>query len=143
MRHGLQVKLVVLTLGAMLGLGSATPSLAQRPDTVWPNNYKLVLDTTRVGVYEVTFKPGDSIGVYSHRPNLGYVLSGTGKLRMYYSGEDYVGPASADLDTKPGMAMWSDGDAPYATKNVGTTEVTILLVELKDRPMAPEVKNRK
>ena len=138
MKRRLPATFVGLTLGAILALSSTTPGGAQKPDKMWPGTYRLLLDTTRVCVYEVTYKPGDSIGVYSHPPHVEYVLRGTGRLRMYYAGEDYVGPATVDLDVKPGITLWRDGEAPHATKNIGSTEVSILLIELKDKPVARE-----
>ena len=81
----------------------------------------------RVQMLEVTFAPGDSIGMHSHPDHAVYAVTG-GKLRVTTS------------DGKTQVADLKAGDPTgfptitYAARNIGTTPLQLLVVELKEKP---------
>ncbi len=102
-----------------------TPALfAQDPVEVGKGLYKELFQNDRVRVLEVTVKPGESIAMHSHPAHLGYVLSG-GKMKM----TDSAGKVT-EADPKPGDVLWFDA-VTHKGENLGTTEIKIVIVELK------------
>jgi quercetin dioxygenase-like cupin family protein len=100
---------------------------AQDPLTVGPNIYKKILENDRVRMLEVTFAPGDSIGMHSHPDHAVYAITG-GKLRVTTSdGQTQV------ADLKAGTPIWFPA-VIHGAKNIGTTRLKLLVVELKEAP---------
>ena len=100
------------------------PAMAQDPLEVAPDMYKKHFENDRVRVAEVTFQPGQEIAVHSHPDHVAYLLSG-GKLSVTTNGK------AEDIEVKTGDVVWFDAVTHEAT-NVGTTEVRILVIELKE-----------
>jgi quercetin dioxygenase-like cupin family protein len=106
------------------------PALAQDPAVVAPNIYKVLLDNERVRISEVKFKPGDKVGTHSHPDHAIYVMS-AGTLQMI--GAD---GKKKDVTVKVGDVIWAPAET-HQTNNLGTTEVDLLVVELKEPAKAP------
>ena len=85
---------------------------------------KVTLKNERVQVVSILFKPGDITKVHSHPDNVTYVLKG-GKM-------EYI-----DKGKKPQIINYKDGETiwmpavTHIVKNVGTTNIKLLVVELK------------
>jgi beta-alanine degradation protein BauB len=114
-----------LLLGCVLAVSVASRVLAQDPLVVAPTMYKLLYENERVRVMTVTFKPGEKIAKHSHPDHMVYVLSG-GKLKI--SRPDNPG---SDTELKPGVVLWIPAETHWA-ENTGTTEVKLLVTELKE-----------
>jgi beta-alanine degradation protein BauB len=100
---------------------------AQDPTMVGPNTHRKILENNRVRMIEVTFAPGDSIAMHSHPDHAIYTING-GRLRITTSdGKTRV------ADFKTGDPIWSTA-ITHAAKNIGTTTVKLLVVELKEKP---------
>ena len=84
---------------------------------------KVFGDTLNIQMYELTFKPGDSMGLHEHLDHTVYVLEG-GKLLVYFNGTDPV-----EMDLAKGMGFIS-GPITDAAVNVGDTNITLLLHEI-------------
>lgn len=84
---------------------------------------KIYGDTLNIQMYEVTFKPGDSMGLHEHLDHTVYVLEG-GKLLVYFNGTDPV-----EMELTKGMGFVS-GPIVDAAVNVGETDITLLLHEI-------------
>lgn len=112
---------VVLAVLWLVSVGSA---VGQDPAKVGPNIYKCIFENERVRVCEVKFKAGDSIAVHSHPDHFGYAMS-AGKLRITPEGG-----AANEVEFKPGQVVWIPAESHSGT-NIGTTEVRLLIVELK------------
>lgn len=94
---------------------------------VAPDMYSLVFENERVRVMQVVFKPGQSIKEHTH-PNdhYVYVLEG-GQLTI--SKKD-APPSVADI--KVGQVLWIPAET-HSAKNTGTTQVKLLVNELKTK----------
>jgi len=84
---------------------------------------KVFSDTLNVQMYELTMKPGDSIGLHQHLDHSVYVLEG-GKLMLYINGTDAV-----EMELKSGVGFVS-GPLTDAAKNVGETTIKLILTEI-------------
>ena len=104
---------------------AATAALAQDPVKVGPDIYKVLFENERVRVCEAKFQPGDSIAMHSHPDHFVYVKSG-GKLQV--TGSD---GKSQDIEFKAGDVLWLPAQA-HKGKNVGKTEVVLIVNELKE-----------
>jgi quercetin dioxygenase-like cupin family protein len=86
--------------------------------------YKLLFENDRVRVMEVTFKPGERIAEHSHPDHFAYVVTG-GKLKIT------AGEKTTEADLTPGQVLWIAAEKHWAV-NVGSTEVRLMVTELKD-----------
>ncbi len=112
------VLLSVLVLGVK-------PVMAQDPLEVGPDVCKLIFENERVRVLDAQFKVGGKIAMHSHPDHFAYVLS-PGKMRL-----SYPDGTSKDIEVKIGDVMWLNAET-HAGENIGTTEVHLLVVELKE-----------
>jgi quercetin dioxygenase-like cupin family protein len=113
----------------------AAPAKAEPGDPldVGPNIYKKVFENQAVRIFEVTFKPGDKIGIHKHPDHVVYVVS-PGKLKV--TGAE--GPAQ-ELDLKQGTAVYLPAQA-HSAENIGTTEIKVAVFELRAKGGAPAPK---
>jgi quercetin dioxygenase-like cupin family protein len=110
-----------------LALVVAGTASAQDPTMVGPNTHKKILENNRVRMIEVTFAPGDRIAMHSHPDHAVYTING-GTLRITTSdGKTRV------AELKTGEPIWFPA-ITHAAKNIGTTTVKLLVVELKEKP---------
>lgn len=84
---------------------------------------KVFGDTLNVQMYELTLKPGDSMGIHEHLDHTAYVLEG-GKLLVYFNGTDPV-----EMELEKGIGFIS-GPVTDAAVNVGDTNITLLMNEI-------------
>ena len=90
-----------------------------------PDNFKLLLENDKVRVLEYTLKPGFKDQIHTHPPKSSYIVTG-GKLKVYR-----IGGASEVFDEVPGTASWMDYVGEHYVENIGTTEIKIILTEVK------------
>jgi quercetin dioxygenase-like cupin family protein len=90
-----------------------------------PENFKLLLENDHVRVLEYTLKPGAKDQTHTHPPKSSYVVSG-GKLKVNLEKGD-----SLIFDEKAGDASWMDHVGKHYVENIGTTEIKIILTEVK------------
>jgi quercetin dioxygenase-like cupin family protein len=114
-----------LVLGSFLAVAAASQVAAQDPLKVAPEMYKLLLENDRVRVMEVVFKPGSKIAKHSHPDHFVYATS-AGKLKI--SNADGT---VTDAEIKKGDVMWMGAQTHWA-ENTGTTEVRLVVTELKE-----------
>ena len=93
---------------------------------VGPKIYKQLLDNEKIRVMEITFAPGDSIGVHSHPDHFIYILS-DGTLRVNVAGGE-----TQIADVKKGNYLWGKAES-HSAKNIGNTELKAIIVEIKDK----------
>lgn len=85
---------------------------------------KITLENEKVKVVSIEFKPGDATTIHSHPDNVTYVMKG-GKMEYTNKGEKpYV------VNYKDGETVWMPA-VTHIAKNVGTTNIKLLVVELK------------
>ena len=108
----------------VLGAASSSPS-PQDPVKVSPDIYKVALDNDRVRVLDITLKPGAKSPMHSHPDYVAYLVS-EGKVKF----TDKDGKTE-ERELKKGTTVWFDAMS-HAVENVGTTELHVLNVELKE-----------
>jgi quercetin dioxygenase-like cupin family protein len=120
-----RISIVVVFISISLMFASGL-TLAQDPLIVGSNIYKKLLENSRVRMLEVNFAPGDSIAFHSHPDHAVYAVTG-GTLRVSTSdGKVMV------ADLKAGDPIWFPA-VTHAAKNIGTTSIKLVVVELKER----------
>ena len=90
-----------------------------------PENFKLLLENDHVRVLEYTLKPGTKDLTHTHPPKSSYIVSG-GQLKVHYENGD-----SLIFDDTAGTASWMDHVGKHWVENIGTTEIKIILTEVK------------
>lgn len=90
-----------------------------------PDNFKLLLENDKVRVLEYTLKPGFKDQIHTHPPKSSYIVTG-GKLKVFR-----IGGESEIFDEVPGTASWMDYVGEHYVENIGTTEIKIILTEVK------------
>ena len=117
---------IVLTVFVVaLIIGAAKLALAQDPLEVGPDIYKLLFENDRVRAMQVTFKPGDKIAMHSHPDHTTCIVTG-GTLRL-----SYPDGTTKELAGNPGDTFWIPAET-HAAENIGTTEVKVVVIELKE-----------
>lgn len=115
---------VLLFAGLVCVLAPDT-ALAQDPAKIAPNNYKCTFENERTRVCEVRVKPGEKIAMHSHPDHLVYAMD-AGKLKF-----SYPDGKTQEAETKAGEVIWTKAES-HAAENVGTADLRVLVVELKE-----------
>jgi quercetin dioxygenase-like cupin family protein len=98
--------------------------MAEEAAKVAPHVYKVLFENERVRLLEVRMKPGDESANHAHPDYLLYTLAG-GTVKL----SDASGQ-SAEVEIKAGDTMWRPAEE-HSARNVGTTDLHALFVELK------------
>jgi len=88
---------------------------------------RVLLENAKIRVMEAVFKPGDTIATHSHPDHFVYVASG-GTLRIWGADGKF-----SDVTAETGQALWLDAQS-HTAKNIGTTEIKLVVTELKPAP---------
>jgi quercetin dioxygenase-like cupin family protein len=91
---------------------------------VAPDSYKVVLENDAVRVLEVRIKQGTKSEMHSHPKSVAICINDQ-RLRF-----TFPNGKTEDADLKRGQTVWLDGIS-HAVENVGTEDVSSVLVELK------------
>jgi quercetin dioxygenase-like cupin family protein len=84
---------------------------------------KVLADTLNIKLYEVTLKPGDSVGLHTHPDYTLYILQG-GTLKIYpKEGEPQVN----ELQTGMGFIFPTE---THSGENIGNTTVKLLVSDI-------------
>jgi quercetin dioxygenase-like cupin family protein len=87
------------------------------------NVYKLLNESDKVRVLEVTFKPNDVAKMHHHPYHVVYALSG-GRMRLTSGGK------TQEIEVKTGQVIFLDAQ-DHEAKNIGKTTLDLLVMELK------------
>jgi beta-alanine degradation protein BauB len=109
---------------ALTILGLAAPVRAQDPTKVAPGAFKEKLNNAEVRVTESTSTPGQKDPMHSHPAMMIYVVSG-GKMKL-----TAADGTSKVVEFVTGDVRWMP-PMTHTSENVGTTEMKMLLVEVK------------
>ena len=126
-----------------LTAGLSTARVAGMSDWSWPESldalaaaskhHTLLFENERVRVLDTRVAPGETTAVHTHRwPSVMYVVSWGDFVRR-------DGDRNVVLDTRltpkpiaPGTAVWYAPLPPHSLENVGSAEIHVITVELKD-----------
>ena len=114
-------------IGLAIGAASAVYAESMDPVVVGPTVYKMIFENDKVRVSEISFDPGESIGMHSHPDHFVYVLA-AGTIKITKSDGTFM-----DFIGTPGQIVWIPAESHQAV-NIGTTEFRALVVELKPLP---------
>jgi hypothetical protein len=96
-----------------------------------PAHHLVLLENAQVRVLDTRIAPGEVVPLHTHRwPSAIYVLGWSDILRRDAEG-------AVMLDTRvtpmtPSSALWSAPLPPHTLENVGTHEIHIISIELKN-----------
>ncbi len=100
---------------------------AQDPVKASPTTHKMVLENERVRVIEARIKPGEKAAMHSHPAHVVYVIT-TSKIKF-----TYPDGKTEELEPPAGATLWFE-PVTHAAENVGTSELRVLAIELKEPP---------
>ncbi len=115
------IRLLVVLIALVIVAG---PVVAQDPLIVNAKTIQLKLENDRVRVLEARLPPGAKEQMHSHPPYIIYVISGGKALGHSQDGK------TAEMVLETGAVLYRDAVTHWA-ENVGTTELHLILVELK------------
>ena len=101
--------------------------------TAAPKYHKLLLENDRVRVLDVRIPPGQTVPVHTHKwPSVIYIQSTSDFIRR-----DAQGKITLDTRTEPATqpaptVQWLSPLPPHSVENIGTSEIHLFTVELKD-----------
>lgn len=97
-----------------------------------PEHHTLLFENQKVRVLETYIKPGETTGLHTHQwPSTLYILSWSDFVRSDQEGTVLLDSRTLAFTPHIGAAVWSEPLAPHTLKNVGTTDMHIISVEIK------------
>ncbi len=125
------MKKLIFILFAFVMMGGA--AMAQDATMMAGTVYRKAFENERVRMLRVKFKVGEITAPHSHPDYLLYIVEG-GKFLS--SNEEGVATL---IELLPGDYLWVPAEK-HSLKNVGTTTITGIAVELKEPPAAAPAK---
>ncbi len=118
-----------------------------RPRWPWPDSldalaaapqyHELVIENARVRVLIVRIAPGQIVPVHTHRwPSVVYTLSAGDFVRRDGDGKVLFDTRTAPPPSSPPVVTWIEPLPPHSVENVGTKEIRLFTVELKNDAMS-------
>ena len=97
-----------------------------------PRHHTVLLENERVRVLDTRIPPGDLVPLHTHCwPSVLYVLSWSDFVRRDASGTIIVDSRAAGASGSPPSVLWSAPLPPHSLENVGSGEIRIISVEIK------------
>jgi hypothetical protein len=109
---------------------SASPSPAHLDALIAaPDFHRLILENEHVRVLDVVIPPGATVPVHTHCwPGVQHILSRSDMIRRDADG-------NIDFDSRqhePGPSIvWSAPYPPHSVENIGTSDIHVIVVEIK------------
>ena len=98
-----------------------------------PDHHKVLLENDRVRVLEAWVLPGDTVPVHTHRwPSVGQIVASSDFVRYNPEGEVVLDSRDGRRQSLAGSIFWASALTPHSLKNVGTQELRVIVVEIKD-----------
>jgi hypothetical protein len=101
--------------------------------TAAPDHHTVLLENDRVRVLDTRLAPGERTPVHSHQwPSALYVMSWSDFIRYDPDDNPIVDSRALGMSPAPGSALWSAPLAPHYVRNVGTSILHVIAIELKE-----------
>ena len=104
-------------------------SYAADPVVTDGDKYKVILENERVRVYKYDDKPGDKTHMHDHNDFTLYALAPFKRKLTFADGK------SITRQFKAGEIIWMKKQT-HLGENIGTTDTHVIIVELKEPPLA-------
>jgi predicted metal-dependent enzyme (double-stranded beta helix superfamily) len=114
------------------------------PDSEWPwpesldalaaapAHHTRLLENDRVRVVHTHIPPGDTVPVHTHRfPGIVYVVRTSDFVRRDDRGNVLFDSRRATAPAQGVTVQWLDPLPPHSVENVGSAEISLIIVELK------------
>lgn len=99
-----------------------------------PEHHKLLFENENVRVLDANIPPGEITALHTHRmPASLVVLSWSDFIRFDANGNVLLDSREKGLSFEKHTALWSGPIGPHTLKNVGTNNLHIISVELKEK----------
>jgi predicted metal-dependent enzyme (double-stranded beta helix superfamily) len=113
------------------------------PQWSWPDSldaliaapafHRLLLENDRVRVLDVRIAPGQLVPVHTHKwPSVVYVQSTSDFIRRDGNGKVIFDSRAPRVPQDPAAVQWLPPMLPHSVENVGTSEIHLFTVELKE-----------
>ena len=97
------------------------------------DHHDLLLDNDKVRFLDTRVAPGARTAVHAHQwPAALYVLSWSDFVRYDAAGNVLLDSRTLARRPEPGEALWAPPIGPHYVQNVGSSELRILAIEVKD-----------
>jgi quercetin dioxygenase-like cupin family protein len=97
-----------------------------------PGNHNILIENDQVRVLDTSVGPGNTVPLHTHCwPGVMYVLSFSDFVRYDEQGNVLLDSRQLAAKPQPGEAMWSPPLPPHSLKNVGSSDLRVITVELK------------
>jgi hypothetical protein len=97
-----------------------------------PEHHALLFEDDWVRVLDTRIRPGEATAVHTHCwPSQLDVLSWSGFVRRDATGETTLDSRTIPQLRTPPVTVWSEPLPPHSLENVGTADIDIVSVELK------------
>ena len=104
----------------------STQDKSMLPENVSPDVYTVLVDNDYVKVLDVKFKSGQSDNMHHHNVFTGYVVNGGKMLSTMPDG------TTRTMELPNGIAVHRDFETIHQVKNIGDSDIHIILVEHKN-----------
>lgn len=100
-----------------------------------PAHHTLLLENDRVRVIHTHIPAGDLVPLHTHRSSgVAYVIRSSDFIRRDRNNGILFDSRQAPPPAQGLATQWLDPLPPHTVENVGQSEISILIVELKERP---------
>ena len=97
-----------------------------------PDHHGVLLENEHVRVLDALLRPGEQTEIHTHVwPSALYVLSWSDFVRIDPEGNVIADSRGMGLRARAGEAIWSPALPPHRVRNVGSTDLRLIAVELK------------
>jgi|SRR5882762_4274520 mannose-6-phosphate isomerase-like protein (cupin superfamily) len=126
MRTSIGFLISIVVPAFLIAGGMANSAVAQEKAAKATVKQNVIVENSRVRVYEVTYKPGaENTGVVASSARVVRALKGGTLQRIYADGK------KENVVWKTGEARFIEPGPAYTTKNIGKTELRLYVVQLK------------
>jgi len=102
-----------------------------------PAHHELFFENERVRVIRTHIPAGETVPLHTHRwPGVAYLMSSSDFVRRDHEGKVLFDSRQASAAPSASAVQWLQPLPPHTVENVGTSAISILIVELKDGPRA-------
>ncbi len=99
-----------------------------------PDHHGVLLENEHVRVLDALLRPGEQTEIHTHVwPSALYVLSWSDFVRIDPDGKVIADSRTMNLRPRPGEAIWSPALPPHRVRNVGSSDLRLVAVELKSQ----------